>query len=55
MTEPEAVAKVVANAAEARAPRARYPVGLDAQLSLLSAPLTPTSLRDLVLRRSMGL
>ena len=55
MTEPEAVAKVVAGAAEARAPRARYPVGLDAQLSLLSAPLTPTPLRDLVLRRSMGL
>lgn len=55
MTDAEAVAKVVGRAADARSPRARYPVGLDANLSALSAPLTPTMLRDLALRRTSGL
>ena len=55
MTEPETVAKVIAKAADARAPRARYPVGLDAQLSILTSPFTPTGLRDIALRRSSGL
>lgn len=55
MTEPEAVAKVIAKAAEARSPRARYPVGLDAQFQILTGPLTPTALRDLALRKSSGL
>lgn len=55
MTEAEAVAKVVVKAAEARVPKARYPVGLDAQFSVLTGPLTPTALRDFALRRSSGL
>lgn len=55
MTEPEAVAKVVVKATRARSPRARYPVGLDAQLSVLAEPFTPDAIRDLVLRRSTGL
>ncbi len=55
MTEPETVAKVIAKAAEARAPKARYPVGLDAQLQILTGPLMPTGLRDFALRKSSGL
>ena len=55
MTEPETVAKVIAKAAEARAPKARYPVGLDAQFQILTGPMTPTGLRDFALRKSSGL
>ena len=55
MTEPEAVAKVIAKAVESRSPKARYPVGLDAQFSILTGPLTPTGLRDFALRKSSGL
>ena len=55
MTEASAVARVVARAVESRTPRARIPVGLDAQLGVLSAPFTPDGLRDFALRRSMGL
>lgn len=55
MTEPEAVASVIAKAASARTPKARYVVGLDAQFQILSTPLTPTGLRDFALRKSSGL
>ena len=55
MTEPETVANVIAKAVEARAPKARYPVGLDAQIQILTGPLTPTGLRDFALRKSSGL
>jgi len=55
MTEPEAVAKVIAKAAESKSPKARYPVGLDAQFQILTGPLTPTGLRDFALRKSSGL
>ena len=55
LTDARTVAKTVVRAAEARAPRARYPVGLDAQLGVLSAPFTPAIVRDLVLRRSSRL
>lgn len=55
MTEPEAVAKVIAKVAEVRGPKARYPVGLDAQFQILTGPLTPTGLRDFALRKSSGL
>ncbi len=55
MTDAETVAKVVGKAADARAPKARYPVGLDAHLNALTGPLTPTTLRDIALRRTSGL
>jgi NAD(P)-dependent dehydrogenase (short-subunit alcohol dehydrogenase family) len=55
MTDAETVAEVIAEAVEARSPRARYPVGLDAQFNLLSDPLTPTALRDRALRTVFGL
>ena len=44
------VAGVVAGALTARAPRARYVVGLDAKLNALTAPFTPTLFRDTALR-----
>lgn len=55
MTDAETVARVIAEAIDARSPRARYPVGLDAQFNLLSDPLTPTALRDRALRTFFGL
>lgn len=55
MTETDAVAKVVVRAAEARSPRSRYPVGLDAQLSLLTGPFTPDALRDFAIRKTTRL
>lgn len=55
MTSAEDVAKVVARVADTRFPRARYPVGIDAQMNAWSSAFTPTALRDLALRRSSGL
>jgi NAD(P)-dependent dehydrogenase (short-subunit alcohol dehydrogenase family) len=46
----EQVAGVVAGALTARAPRARYVVGLDAKVNALTAPFAPTLVRDSVLR-----
>lgn len=46
----QSVANVVAGALTARAPRARYVVGLDAKLNALTAPFTPTLFRDAALR-----
>ena len=55
MTETDTVAKVVVRAAQARSPKARYPVGLDAQLSLLTGRFTPDALRDFAIRKTTGL
>ncbi|MCU1373466.1 MAG: putative oxidoreductase [Actinomycetia bacterium] len=44
------VAEVIGATLVARAPRARYVVGLDARLGSLSAPLVPTVVRDAALR-----
>jgi len=55
MTETETVAKAVVRAAEARSPRARYPVGLDALVTLATSPFTPAALRDVAIRRATGL
>ncbi|MCU1380062.1 MAG: putative oxidoreductase [Acidimicrobiales bacterium] len=44
------VADVIGGALTARVPRARYVVGLDARLNSLSAPFTPTLVRDAALR-----
>ena len=46
----EQVANVVAGALTARSPRARYVVGLDAKVNALTAPFSPTLVRDTVLR-----
>jgi len=55
MTDADTVAQVIADAVGSRSPRARYPVGLDAQFNLLSDPVTPTALRDRALRTFFGL
>ena len=55
MTDAETVAGVIAEIVDARSPRARYPIGLDAQFNILSDPVTPTGLRDRALRTVFGL
>jgi NAD(P)-dependent dehydrogenase (short-subunit alcohol dehydrogenase family) len=52
---PSRVAKVVAKALEARVPRSRYLVGLDAQAFAWAQALTPTPVKDLLVRKSLGL
>lgn len=55
MGNPATVAKAIANAVDARSPRARYLVGLDAQAAVLATQLTPTPIRDRVTRLVLGL
>jgi NAD(P)-dependent dehydrogenase (short-subunit alcohol dehydrogenase family) len=55
MGEPSQVARVIAGAVQGRNPRARYLVGLDAQLMALSDQLTPTMIKDRVFRLALGL
>ena len=55
MGRPEWCARVVAVALDARYPRSRYVVGLDAQLMNLATRVTPTFLRDRFLRISFGI
>jgi NAD(P)-dependent dehydrogenase (short-subunit alcohol dehydrogenase family) len=55
MGQPEACARVIASAIEARNPRRRYLVGLDAQAMLLGQRLTPTFLKDRVIRFGLGI
>jgi NAD(P)-dependent dehydrogenase (short-subunit alcohol dehydrogenase family) len=50
MGEPEGVAKAIGRALTARAPRARYLVGRDAQAIALAQPLIPTAFRDRLTR-----
>ena len=52
---PEKVAAVIGKAVSTGTPRARYVVGSDAKLSLLTDPLTPTLVRDFAARRLTGL
>jgi len=51
---PQGVAATIEKALSDRRPRARYVVGRSARLALLLAQLTPTPLRDSVLRRATG-
>jgi NAD(P)-dependent dehydrogenase (short-subunit alcohol dehydrogenase family) len=52
---PARVAKVVGKALEVRVPRSRYLVGLDAQAFAWAEALTPTPIKDLLVRKSLGL
>jgi NAD(P)-dependent dehydrogenase (short-subunit alcohol dehydrogenase family) len=52
---PEQVAGVVAGALTTRFPRARYVVGYDALVNVVTQPFTPTSVRDRALRLLHGL
>ena len=55
MGNPEQCAKVIATALTARVPRARYLVGLDAQAMNAVESITPTFLKDRVLRLGLGI
>ncbi len=55
MGDPQACARVIVAALTARVPRARYLVGLDAQAILLAQRLTPTFVKDRVMRMGLGL
>ena len=55
MGDPGQVAKVVASVLGARSPRARYLVGIDANLIALTDRFTPTTLKDRVTRLGLGI
>jgi NAD(P)-dependent dehydrogenase (short-subunit alcohol dehydrogenase family) len=55
MGQPSQVASVIAKAITTRSPRARYLVGIDAQMMALGDRLTPTPVKDLVSRLTLGL
>lgn len=55
MGNPSQVAKVIAGILAARSPRARYLVGIDAQMLALTDRFTPTALKDRLTRLSLGL
>jgi NAD(P)-dependent dehydrogenase (short-subunit alcohol dehydrogenase family) len=55
MGEPATCAKVIAKALTVPAPRSRYLVGVDARLLSLAADVTPTSIKDRVMRLAQGL
>lgn len=55
MGNPSSVAKVIASAVDARSPRARYLVGIDAQVLNLVDTVTPTIVKDRVTRVIMGI
>ena len=51
----ESVANSVVSALVARVPRARYVVGVDALINAITDPVTPTIVRDAVMRMLYGL
>lgn len=55
MGHPQQCAKVIAGAIAGARPRARYLVGLDAQALNLVEALTPTAIKDRVMRLGLGL
>jgi NAD(P)-dependent dehydrogenase (short-subunit alcohol dehydrogenase family) len=55
MGDPSQCAKVIATALTTRLPRARYMVGADARALLLADTLTPTPVKDFVLRLGLRL
>jgi NAD(P)-dependent dehydrogenase (short-subunit alcohol dehydrogenase family) len=55
MGDPAQVARVVTSALSSRAPRARYLVGIDANLIALGDRFTPTALKDRVTRLGLGI
>ncbi|MBW3667992.1 MAG: SDR family oxidoreductase [Actinobacteria bacterium] len=55
MGDPGTVARTIASAVDARSPRARYLVGIDAQLATVATSFTPTAVRDRITRLVLGL
>ncbi|MEY2399632.1 MAG: hypothetical protein QOJ00_2806 [Actinomycetota bacterium] len=55
MGDPSQCARVIATALTTRLPRPRYMVGLDARALLVANTLTPTPVKDLMMRLGLGL
>jgi NAD(P)-dependent dehydrogenase (short-subunit alcohol dehydrogenase family) len=55
MGSPEQCAKVIASAITSRMPRSRYLVGIDAQAMNVADTLTPTFVKDRILRLGLGI
>ena len=55
MGEPAECAKVIATALTTRLPRTRYLVGLDARAMFVADQLTPTPIKDFMLRLGLGI
>ena len=55
MGDPAQVARVIASVLGSRAPRARYLVGIDANLLALGDRLTPTAVKDRLTRLGLGI
>jgi NAD(P)-dependent dehydrogenase (short-subunit alcohol dehydrogenase family) len=55
MGDPSQVAKVIGDVLSSRSPRARYLVGIDANLIALTDRFTPTMLKDRVTRFGLGI
>ena len=55
MGEPHQCAKVIGRALSSRHPRARYLVGVDAMALAATSRLTPTAVKDRVIRLTLGL
>jgi NAD(P)-dependent dehydrogenase (short-subunit alcohol dehydrogenase family) len=55
MGDPGQVAKVITNVLGSRAPRARYLVGIDANLIAFTDRFTPTALKDRATRLGLGI
>jgi NAD(P)-dependent dehydrogenase (short-subunit alcohol dehydrogenase family) len=55
MGQPQAAAKTIASALKSSNPRARYLLGIDAQLLNAASRLTPTAIQDRVTRTILGL
>lgn len=55
MGEPQQCAKVIGRALSSRHPRARYLVGVDAMTLAATSRLTPTAVKDRVIRLTLGL
>ena len=55
MGEPQQCAKVIARALSSKRPRARYLVGVDAMALAATDRLTPTAIKDRVIRLTLGL
>jgi NAD(P)-dependent dehydrogenase (short-subunit alcohol dehydrogenase family) len=52
---PSRVARTIGRALTARSPRARYLVGIDAQFAAIADAVTPTGVKDLLVRKTLGL
>jgi NAD(P)-dependent dehydrogenase (short-subunit alcohol dehydrogenase family) len=55
MGEPQQCAKIIARALSSKRPRARYLVGVDAMALAATERLTPTAIKDRVIRLTLGL